>query len=92
MSTSFTEMDLEDPADESFKPLSRSSTSSSGSTSSLGTGSGWAERKWLVDETKLLELFKTCSQCGTAIDEKKTSSHGGKIKIRWTFLQGHTGQ
>uniref|UniRef100_A0A671XXM4 THAP-type domain-containing protein n=1 Tax=Sparus aurata TaxID=8175 RepID=A0A671XXM4_SPAAU len=59
-----------------FKTLSRSSTSSSGSTSSLGTGSGWAERKWLVDETKLLELFKTCSQCGTAIDEKKTSSHG----------------
>ncbi|XP_041947447.1 cell wall protein RBR3-like isoform X2 [Alosa sapidissima] len=69
MSISFGEMDL-DPKDTRFVPLSdtTSSSPSSGSVSSSGSTDGWAGRKWLVDEAKLMELFRTCAQCGVAIE------------------------
>ncbi|CAL8259412.1 unnamed protein product [Arctogadus glacialis] len=85
MSTSFGEFGLDDPADDSFEPLSDTSPSSpgscSGSTSSKGSGDSSADRRWLVDEAKLMELFKTCRQCGTAIEEQTTTQHGSKIKM-----------
>ena len=95
MSTSF----CDDPADDSFEPLSDTSPSSPGScsfsTSSKGSGDSSADRRWLVDEAKLMELFKTCHQCGTAIKEQTTTRHGSKIKMNCltlTCLQGHSGE
>uniref|UniRef100_A0A8C5AIC9 THAP domain-containing protein 1 n=1 Tax=Gadus morhua TaxID=8049 RepID=A0A8C5AIC9_GADMO len=97
--TSFGEFGLDDPADDSFEPLSDTSPSSPGScsfsTSSKGSGDSSADRRWLVDEAKLMELFKTCHQCGTAIKEQTTTRHGSKIKMNCltlTCLQGHSGE
>jgi hypothetical protein len=45
-----------------------------------------------VDEAKLMELFKTCHQCGTAIKEQTTTQHGSQIKMNWTCQQGHSGE
>ncbi|XP_076132105.1 uncharacterized protein LOC143114408 [Alosa pseudoharengus] len=93
MSISFGEMDL-DPKDTSFVPLSdtTSSSPSSGSVSSSGSTNGWAGRKWLVDEAKLMELFRTCTQCGVAIEEKRVATRASQIRIHWTCLKGHTGE
>ncbi|KAK0146350.1 hypothetical protein N1851_014344 [Merluccius polli] len=61
LSVSFGEMD--DDADVSFQPLSDTTPSSTGTGSSpasdQGTTNGWAGRKWVVDESNLLELLKT---------------------------------
>lgn len=96
MSISFGEIDLEDPADVSFVPLSETSTSShgtgSGSGSGSGAGSGWEGKKWLVDEFQLMELFQTCRTCGTGIEDKRVVTQGSQIKICWTCLNGHTGE
>ncbi|XP_076120838.1 uncharacterized protein LOC143101426 [Alosa pseudoharengus] len=93
MSISFGEMDL-DPKDTSFVPLSdtTSSSPSSDSVSSSGSTNGWAGRKWLVDEAKLMELFRTCAQCGVAIEEKRVATRASQIRIHWTCLKGHTGE
>uniref|UniRef100_A0A8C6WMC0 THAP domain-containing protein 1 n=1 Tax=Neogobius melanostomus TaxID=47308 RepID=A0A8C6WMC0_9GOBI len=57
-----------DPADISFVPDSSTSTSTTGSSSSLsGQPRGFKERKWIVNESKLLELFLICPKCGSAI-------------------------
>ena len=45
-----------------------------------------------MDEAKLMELFKTCHQCGTAIKEQTTTQHGSQIKMNWTCQQGHSGE
>ncbi|XP_076130357.1 uncharacterized protein LOC143111991 isoform X2 [Alosa pseudoharengus] len=93
MSISFGEMDL-DPKYTRFVPLSdtTSSSPSSGSVSSSGSTNGWAGRKWLDDEAKLMELFRTCTQCGAAIEEKRVATRASQIRIHWTCLKGHTGE
>lgn len=93
MSISFGEMDL-DRKDISFVPFSdtTSSSPSSGSVSSSGSTNGWAGRKWIVDEAKLMELFRTCSQCGVAIEDKRVATRASQIIIHWTCLKGHTGE
>ncbi|CAB1327179.1 unnamed protein product, partial [Coregonus sp. 'balchen'] len=34
-------------------------------------GGGWSERKWIVNESKLKELFQTCHRCGAALRTAK---------------------
>lgn len=96
LSVSFGEMEMEDPADVSFQPLSDTTPSSqgsgSGSASDQGTTNGWAGRKWIVDESNLLELFKTCHTCGKAIEEKRMVTRASQLKIYWTCLRGHSGE
>uniref|UniRef100_A0A3Q2D417 THAP domain-containing protein 1 n=1 Tax=Cyprinodon variegatus TaxID=28743 RepID=A0A3Q2D417_CYPVA len=51
----------------------------------------WSERKWIVNESCLMELFTTCHTCGISICEKKITSRGSKITIEWTCINHHTG-
>jgi hypothetical protein len=87
-----------DLADEDFVPLCDSTPSSpgSGSASVSDSGScitnGWAGRKWLVDEANLMELFRTCSRCGVAIEEKWIAKRASQMKVHWTCLNGHSGE
>ena len=87
-----------DLADEDFVPLCDSTPSSpgSGSASVSDSGScitnGWAGRKWLVDEANLMELLRTCSRCGVAIEEKRIATPASQIKVHWTCLNGHSGE
>ena len=46
----------------------------------------------MVDESNLLELFKTCHTCGTAIEEKRMVAQASQLKIYWTCLRGHSGE
>ncbi|XP_048106674.1 uncharacterized protein LOC125299443 [Alosa alosa] len=96
MSTSFGEWRLDDPKDDSYKPLSDTSPSNpsgsgSASTSSHGSKNGWSERKWIVDESSIMQMFQTCCHCGMAIEHRKLTKNGSQLKIRWTCLQGHNG-
>ena len=88
----------EDQADEDFVAISDTTPSSpgSGSASVSDSGScstnGWARRKWIVDEANPMELFRTCSRCGVAIEEKQTAARACQIKVYWTRLNGHSGE
>lgn len=93
LSMNFGEMDIVDPKDSSYVTPSTSSSSTTGSatTSSQGDGpTGWAAKKWLVNESKLMELFQRCNQCGCVISEKNVTSRGSQIKIDWSCLNGHS--
>ncbi|XP_056099072.1 uncharacterized protein LOC130077763 [Rhinichthys klamathensis goyatoka] len=96
MSVSFGEMEMEDPVDASFQPLSDTTPSSqesgSGNASDQGKTNGWAGKKWIVDESNLLELFKTCHTCGTLIEDKRMVTRASQLKIYWTCLRGHSGE
>lgn len=87
-------MSLEDnPSDVSYLPSSGSSQSSpdSDSGSASANGDGWAERKWLVSESRLLQLCVTCTVCGVAVAETKTTTHSSQIKIQWICQNNHSG-
>ena len=93
---SFREMDILDLLDVSFGPLSTTLPSSPQSVCDSGSGSfhgdspgGWAENKWLVNESKLMELFKRCSIGGCAIVDRQVTSKSSQIKMLWTCLNGH---
>ncbi|XP_073721471.1 uncharacterized protein [Misgurnus anguillicaudatus] len=84
-----------DPTDTSFVPFSSPSTTTTGSSSSLsGQPSGWKERRWIVNESKLMELFQKCTTCGAPMcDLNQTISHfGSRININWQCSNGHIGQ
>ena len=89
---------IETPAeidDSTFLPLSSEGTSTRSSSSDNVAGgerrSDWSERKWIVNESCLMELFTTCHTCGVSISDKKITSRGSKIKIEWTCINHHTG-
>ncbi|XP_076156980.1 uncharacterized protein LOC143140023 isoform X2 [Alosa pseudoharengus] len=84
-----------DPADTSFVPYSTPSSSATGSSASLsGQPGGWHERKWIVNESKLMELFQRCPSCGASMCDlnqtKKTT--GSQLSIKWECNNGHTGE
>nr|XP_055059833.1 uncharacterized protein LOC129443386 [Misgurnus anguillicaudatus] len=82
--------------DCTFLPLSSECTSTRSSSSDVSIVGAerrgdWSERKWIVNESALMELFLTCLTCGVSITDKKITSCGSKIKIEWTCLNHHTG-
>ncbi|KAL1004823.1 hypothetical protein UPYG_G00051050 [Umbra pygmaea] len=83
-----------DPKDEGYEPpcdTSPSSPSGSTSTSSHGSMNGCSERKWIVDESSIMQMFQTCCRCGLPMEERNMTKNGSQLKIRWTCLQGHKG-
>lgn len=84
----------EPAADSSFAPFTSSSTSTTGSTSSSSKHPrGWKERKWIVNESKLMELFKKCSTCGALMSEadQTIKTIGSRITVSCKCNNGHTG-
>lgn len=55
----------------------------------METRSEWDERKWVVNESQLKKLFRTCHQCGVAIADKTVIRSGSQIKVEWTCLNSH---
>uniref|UniRef100_A0A8C5CLQ4 THAP domain-containing protein 1 n=1 Tax=Gadus morhua TaxID=8049 RepID=A0A8C5CLQ4_GADMO len=53
-----------------------------------------SEKKWIVNESKLMQLFTTCQQCGVLIEEedKKVTTSGTRIHIKWSCMKGHSGE
>ncbi|CAM4508137.1 unnamed protein product [Leuciscus chuanchicus] len=84
-----------DTADTSFVPNSSPSTTTTGSSSSIsGQARGWKERKWIVNESKLMELFQNCTTCGAAMCDlnQTVTQFGSRININWQCSNGHMGQ
>lgn len=92
---SMTSAPATDRADSSFVPPSCStSEKSSGSSWSIPEQlTGWAEKKWIVNESKLMELFKKCTTCGDAMFEPhiQINTSGSRIKT-WKCNNGHSGK
>lgn len=87
------------PIDTSYAPItSQSSSPTSGSdqadTPSTPAANNWSQKKWIVNEFNLMQLFKTCHQCGAVIEEedRKVTTTGSRIHIKWMCLQGHSGE
>lgn len=75
--------------DPSFVPSSTStSTPSSEESGEMGT---WKERKWLVNQSRLMQLFENCHKCGGRILETSVSSTGSQVRIKWDCVNGHSG-
>jgi len=84
-----------DEADTSFVPYSTPSSSTTGSSTSLSAQpGGWHERKWIVNESKLMELFKRCPTCGAPMCDvnQNIKEVGSQITINWECNEGHSGQ
>lgn len=84
-----------DTADTSFVPNSSPSTTTTGSSSSIsGQARGWKERKWIVNESKLMELFQKCTNCGAVMCDlnQTVTQFGSRININWQCSNGHMGQ
>ncbi|KAK0143836.1 Mannosyl-oligosaccharide 1,2-alpha-mannosidase IA [Merluccius polli] len=81
------------PADTSFAPTSPSTSTTGSTSSSSGPLGGWKERKWMVNESKLMELFQKCSTCGTLMSEANQTIHTfcSRITVSFTCNNGHTG-
>ena len=82
------------PVDRSFVPLSSTSRSSSSDIPSAVGAKKWSERNWIVNESKLMQIFTTCHQCGVLIEEedKKATTSGIRIHIKWSCMNGHSGE
>lgn len=93
---SMTSAPATDHADSSFVPRSCStSEKSSRSSSSIPEQlTGWAEKRWIVNESKLMELFQKCTTCGDAMSEPhiQINTSGSRIKITWKCNNGHSGK
>ncbi|XP_070971730.1 THAP domain-containing protein 3 isoform X1 [Oncorhynchus clarkii lewisi] len=86
------------PSTSSPSTSSHSSNSdsrvSSGEPNGEPDGGGvWSERKWIVNESKLKELFQTCHQCGAALRNRTITALGySQIKVTWTCPDEHRGE
>lgn len=84
-----------DPADTSFVPYSTPSSSTTGSSTSLSAQpGGWHEKKWIVNESKLMELFQRCPTCGAPMCDvnQNIKEVGSQITIKWECNEGHSGK
>ncbi|XP_056457818.1 uncharacterized protein LOC130391621 [Gadus chalcogrammus] len=52
----------------------------------------WDERKWIVNESSIMQLFRTCHICAAQITDKKVTTTGSQLKIEWTCLNNHHGK
>lgn len=78
--------------DVSFVPSSSKSDSSTTTTTEEEEEHPWQERKWIVNESALMEQFRRCQDCGALITEKKNTTSGSLITVLWECEQGHKGQ
>lgn len=92
LDTSITSVYSDDEKDMTFSLSSKQSTSSTASSSVSSpseTQSEWDDRKWIVNESHLMKLFRTCHKCGVAIIDRKVNKLGSQIKVQWTCLNAH---
>ncbi|XP_056433018.1 uncharacterized protein LOC130371308 isoform X2 [Gadus chalcogrammus] len=85
------------PVDRNFVPLFSTSSSSSSDIPDILSAAGtknWSEKKRIVNESKLMQLFTTCHQCGVLIEEedKKVTTSWTRIHIKWSCMKGHSGE
>lgn len=79
-----------DKKDLSFAPLSSTTSTSTPNTEEEEEGSGtYKERKWIVNESNLMQLFTRCPQCGQTVIDTKNFSFGSLLRVSWECINGH---
>uniref|UniRef100_A0A673J966 Zgc:158320 n=1 Tax=Sinocyclocheilus rhinocerous TaxID=307959 RepID=A0A673J966_9TELE len=79
--------------DVSFDPPTSTCTSSTTTTDEEEEQLTWKERKWIVNESTLMNLFRRCQECGALITKKQQQvTSGSLISIYWECEQRHKGQ
>ncbi|XP_051522031.1 uncharacterized protein LOC127422499 isoform X4 [Myxocyprinus asiaticus] len=78
--------------DLSLIPPSSTSSQTAGQEDDKVVGQHWKERKWLVNESSLMKLFRFCQQCGAPVREPKKITSGSLILVQWECSMGHRGQ
>ncbi|XP_051543374.1 uncharacterized protein LOC127434585 [Myxocyprinus asiaticus] len=91
---SYQSLSLVPPSDKkelSFVPLSSTSTSSPTAEEEAEVVH-WKERKWIVNESSVMEMFRRCQECGAPVTETKTATSGSLIRVQWECDKRHHGQ
>lgn len=86
-------LSLDPPSDKkdlSFAPLSSTTSTSTTNTEEEGSGT-YKERKWIVNESNLMQLFTRCPQCGQTVNDTKKFSFGSLFRVSWECINGHEG-
>lgn len=92
METSFASVDNIETTQSTYKPDTATSSSPSHSSSSdEARQTGWQEKKAVVSESKLLELFRFCQTCGHVIDSRQVSYIGSQMRVKWECTNDHKG-
>ncbi|XP_065096757.1 uncharacterized protein [Paramisgurnus dabryanus] len=77
--------------DLSFVPLSSTSTSTP-TTEEEEANCRFRDKKWIVNESSLMELFTRCHHCGASVTETKKTTCGSLIRVAWECSNGHQGK
>ncbi|XP_056446475.1 uncharacterized protein LOC130382640 isoform X1 [Gadus chalcogrammus] len=80
----------DEPTDMNIS-INQQSSSTSSSSASEEQGE-LDDRKWIVNESSLMTLFRTCHTCAVPITDITLTTTGSQIKIEWTCLNNHNGR
>lgn len=80
-----------DKKDTRFVPT-RSTSTSTTTTKEDREDEMWEERKWVVNESNLMELFKRCQECGAVITKTKKYPQGASSKCSGNVKKDIRGQ
>ncbi|XP_041943544.1 uncharacterized protein zgc:158320 isoform X2 [Alosa sapidissima] len=91
MDTSFSTIETLEATQTTYKP-DTDCTSSASSVTDEGTAQMcWQEKKVVVSESKVLELFRFCQTCATIIEKREVSYVGSQMRVKWECAEGHSG-
>uniref|UniRef100_A0A8C1HX40 THAP-type domain-containing protein n=1 Tax=Cyprinus carpio carpio TaxID=630221 RepID=A0A8C1HX40_CYPCA len=80
-----------DKKDISFQPLSSTSTSTTNSEEEE-CEMHWKQKKWIVNEPNVMELFKRCQECGSVITKTAKATVGSVLRVHWECEKKHKGK
>lgn len=80
-----------DKKDLSFQPLSSTSTSTTNSEEEE-CEMHWKQKKWIVNEPNVMELFKRCQECGSVITKTAKATVGSVLRVHWECEKKHKGK
>ncbi|XP_073727064.1 uncharacterized protein [Misgurnus anguillicaudatus] len=91
MNISFSSIETLEATQTTYKP-DTDCTSSASSVTDVGTAQiSWQEKKVVVSESKVLELFRFCQTCATIIEKREVSYLGSQMRVKWECAEGHSG-
>lgn len=74
-----------------FVPISSTSTSTP-TTEEEEANFRFRDKKWIVNESSLMELFTRCHHCGASVTETKKTTCGSLIRVAWECSNVHQGK
>lgn len=78
--------------DTSFVPASSTSSTSTTTTEDDRENEKWKERKWIVNESNVMKMFRRCQDCGALITGTEKKSNGSRIEVLWECENEHQGR